>query len=245
MYLVTGGSRGIGKSTVLDLVKLGKLVVFTYNHNLEKAKEVLNEAEQLKGTAIAIKVDFSEEDEIMALFNELDKYKQPLIGVVNNVGIVKKQSSILDISLDRLKDIYNINVFANFLCLREACRRMSTSLGGAGGSIVNVSSRASVLGSPNEYVDYASTKGAIDTMTIGTAKEFAEQGIRINAVRPGLIKTDMHADSGEPERVKRLEQTIPLKRGGSVREVAEAICWLLSEKSAYVTGTFIDVSGGR
>ena len=245
MYLVTGGSRGIGKATVLELVKLGKLVVFTYNHNLEKAKQVLNEVEQLNGTAVAVKVNFSKEDEIMGLFNELDKYNQPLIGVVNNVGIVKKQSSILDISLDRLKDIYNINVFANFLCLRESCRRMSISFGGVGGSIVNVSSRASVLGSPNEYVDYASTKGAIDTMTIGTAKEFADQGVRINAVRPGLIETDMHIVSGEPERVKRLEQTIPMKRGGSADEVAEAICWLLSEKSAYVTGTFIDVSGGR
>jgi NAD(P)-dependent dehydrogenase (short-subunit alcohol dehydrogenase family) len=197
------------------------------------------------GRAIAVRGDVSAEKDVLELFRECDRSLGPLTALVNNAGIVARQSRLEAMDAERLQRMFAINVVGAFLCAREAVRRMSTRHGGKGGAIVNVSSAASRLGSPGEYVDYAASKGAVDTMTLGLAKELAADGIRVNAVRPGFVHTEIHASGGEPNRIERLRDAIPLKRGGEPEEVAHAILWLLSDEASYATGALLDVSGGR
>lgn len=209
------------------------------------AQMLVDKIRHAGGHALAIQADVSDEKQVMALFNKLDDTMGPVTALVNNAAILETQMSLENITAARLLRVFQTNVFGSFLCAREAIRRMSTRHGGKGGSIVNVSSAASRLGSPHEYIDYAASKGAIDSMTIGLSKEVAEQGIRVNAVRPGFIYTEMHADGGEPGRVDRVKDSVPMKRGGQPEEVARAILWLLSEDASYTTGSFIEVSGGK
>jgi NAD(P)-dependent dehydrogenase (short-subunit alcohol dehydrogenase family) len=197
------------------------------------------------GEAIAIQADVSKEDEILHLFSVIDSRFGNLHCLVNNAGILEHQMKLVDMDYARLQRMFKANILGSFLCCKEAIKRMSTKLGGKGGTIVNVSSIASRTGAPFEYIDYAATKGALDSLTIGLSKEVADEGIRVNAVRPAFIYTDIHADGGEPDRINRLKEGIPLKRGGLTEEVAEAILWLASEKSSYSTGIFIDVTGGK
>lgn len=197
------------------------------------------------GAAVAVAADTSVEADVLRLFKTVDETLGPVSALVNNAGILKQQTRVASMSADRISEIMAINVTGCFLCAREAIKRMSTSNGGRGGAIVNVSSGASRLGAPGEYVDYAASKGALDTFTIGLAKEVAEEGIRVNAVRPGFIYTDIHANGGEPERVDRVKALVPMKRGGQPEEVAGAIMWLLSDEASYTTGAFIDVTGGK
>ena len=197
------------------------------------------------GRAVAIQADISKEEDILRLFDEADKQLGNLYGLVNNAGILEKQMRLEDMDISRLNRVFNTNITGQLLCAQEAIKRMSSRYGGLGGSIVNVSSIASRTGSPNEYIDYAASKGAIDAFTIGLSKELAGEGIRVNAVRPAFIHTDIHRDGGEPDRIERIKDAIPLRRGGFAKEVAEAILWLISEKSSYSTGIFIDVTGGK
>lgn len=245
VMLITGAGRGIGAETARLAAKAGFDVCVNYHRNLEAAEIVVAEVEAEGRIAIPVVANVAVESEVLKLFDTVDKKLGSLTALVNNAGILEPQSDFEDISLQRLKRILDTNVGGSFLCAREAVRRMSFKHGGKGGTIVNLSSRAAVLGSAHEYVDYAASKAAIDTMTIGLANEVGEQGIRVNAVRPGLIYTDMHADGGEPGRVDRMKSGIPMKRGGLPVEVARAILWLSSDESAYTTGSFIDVSGGR
>jgi NAD(P)-dependent dehydrogenase (short-subunit alcohol dehydrogenase family) len=205
----------------------------------------VGEIERLGGRALAIQADVSREADVCRLFAEIDRDLGPIAALVNNAAILETQMRLEMMAADRLTRVLATNVTGAFLCAREAVRRMSTARGGRGGAIVNVSSGASRLGSPGEYIDYAASKGAIDTMTIGLAREVAEEGIRVNAVRPGFIYTEMHASGGEPARVDRVKALVPMKRGGLAEEVARAILWLLSDEASYSTGTFIDVSGGK
>lgn len=244
IYLITGASGGIGSATARLLVQQGQRVVIHYNSRGDRANDLLEELNQAGVNAIAVQADITSEDGVRSLFGHVDEWG-PLSGLVNNAGVIGKISRFDDITAERINAIFNINVTGSFLCAREAVARMSTDRGGKGGSIVNVSSAAARLGSPNEYIDYAASKGAIDTFTIGLAKEVAEQGIRVNAVRPGLIDTEMHALAGMPDRIQRLRKHIPLGRGGSAEEVACSIAWLLSAQASYVTGTLLDVAGGR
>lgn len=243
--LVTGASRGIGRATALLLARHGHKVCINYRNKETQAAEVVSEIRSAGGTAIAIRADLADEQQIIAMFSRLDKEFGPLTGLVNNAGILLPQSSIEDIRADRLQHIFSVNVSGSFICAREAVKRMSVRHGGQGGSIVNVSSAASRLGSPGEYIDYAASKGAIDSLTRGLSLEVAACGVRVNAVRPGFIYTDMHADGGEAGRVDRVSAALPMKRGGHPEEVAEAIHWLLSEAASYVTGNFIDLAGGK
>jgi NAD(P)-dependent dehydrogenase (short-subunit alcohol dehydrogenase family) len=244
VVVITGGSRGIGAATALLAAEQGYHVGISYREQETAAQSVVEKiiAKGLK--AVAVKADVSNEDEIIHMFEQFDHHLGRLTALVNNAGILK-HARLLDMTGASLERIFSINVIGSFLCSKEAVRRMAKSNGGDGGGIVNVSSMASRLGSPFEYIDYAASKGAIDTFTIGLAKEVADEGIRVNAVRPGLIHTDIHASGGEPGRIDRLRDTVPLKRGGYPEEVAKAILWLLSEESSYSTGTFIDVAGGR
>ncbi len=242
--IITGSSRGIGAETARLFSENGYAVCLNYISNDSAAEIIRSEILEKGGKCIAVKANVAVADEAEKLFRAVDNEFGPLSVLVNNVGILRKQSRLEDISEDRFKEVLLTNVMSCFLCCKEAVMRMSKKKGGAGGSIVNVSSRASTTGSPYEYVDYAASKGAIDTLTKGLALEVADEGIRVNAVRPGLIYTDMHASGGEPDRVDRLKNRIPLQRGGKAIEVAEAILWLASEKSSYVTGTFVDPSGG-
>ncbi|EAR11437.1 SDR family oxidoreductase [Reinekea blandensis] len=242
--LVTGASRGIGAATAVQLARAGYAVIVNYHQNTAAAYEVRDRIAEFGGTAWAIQADVSKESEVTALFEQIDSLPGTLKVLVNNVGVLKQQSRLADISVERFTQVLNTNVLSCFLCCRAAVRRMSTRHGGQGGAIVNVSSGASKSGSPNEYVDYAASKGAIDSLTRGLALEVADEGIRVNAVRPGLIYTEIHADGGEPGRVDRLAERIPMKRGGRPSEVAEAIVWLASDASSFVTGSFIDPSGG-
>jgi NAD(P)-dependent dehydrogenase (short-subunit alcohol dehydrogenase family) len=245
VMLITGASRGIGAATARLAASRGYAVCINYLRNSVAAQEVVTAIELNGGKAVAVAANIAVEREVVALFERLDASLGPLTALVNNAGILDLQMRVEDMSEARLKRIFATNITGCFLCAREAIRRMSTRHGGHGGTIVNVSSGASRLGSPGEYVDYAASKGAIDSMTIGLAKEVAAEGIRVNAVRPGYIYTDIHASGGEPNRVERVKSGVPLQRGGQPEEVAEAILWLASDASAYSTGTFIDVTGGN
>jgi len=245
VVLVTGASRGIGAETTRLAAQAGYAVCINYHHSESQAHELLDSLLNSGHTAIAIKADIGDESEVQHLFETIDSKLGPLTALVNNAGILEQQSEFENISLDRLRRILRINLEGSFLCARQAVKRMSTRHGGEGGSIVNLSSRAAVLGAPHEYIDYAASKGAIDAMTIGLSKELGDQGIRVNAVRPGLIYTDMHASGGEATRVDRLKSGVPMQRGGLALEVARAIMWLVSEDASYTTGSFVEVSGGR
>ena len=243
--LVTGGSRGIGKATALLLAQEGYTVAVNYHHNVNAATEVVNEIIARGGKAIALRADISDEAQVMAMFAGLDRLGEPLSALVNNAGILFTQSAIEDLNAERINRVLSTNVTGYFLCCREAVKRMSHRHGGKGGAIVNVSSAAARLGSPGEYVDYAASKGAVDTLTTGLALEVAAQGIRVNGVRPGFIYTEMHASGGEPGRVERVKAALPMQRGGQPEEVAQAIAWLLSDKASYVTGSFLELAGGK
>lgn len=245
VILITGASRGIGAETARLAAAHGYSLCLNYRNN-RKAAETLYQSLSSDGHHVLLQqADVSIESEVMAMFHAIDNEFGHLDGLVNNAGILEQHSDVVDMSLARWQRIFDINVFGSFLCAREAVKRMSTASGGKGGSIVNLSSRAADLGAAHEYVDYAAAKGAIDAFTIGLAKEVADQGIRVNAVKPGLIYTDIHADGGEAGRVDRLKSGVPMQRGGLPVEVAEAILWLLSDASAYTSASFIDVSGGR
>jgi len=244
VVLITGGSRGIGAAAALLLAERGYDICLTYREQQASADTVVARCLQRGVAACSVRADVSLETDILDAFEAASRLGT-LSALVNNAGIVAPQSRLQDMTMTRLEHLFAVNVTGAFLCAREAVRRMSTRDGGAGGSIVNVSSRAAVLGSPGEYVDYAASKGAIDTMTTGLAREVADEGIRVNAVRPGLIDTDIHASGGEPSRVARVASSVPMGRGGTADEVAAAIGWLLSPEASYVTGTFIDVGGGR
>jgi NAD(P)-dependent dehydrogenase (short-subunit alcohol dehydrogenase family) len=243
--MVTGSGRGIGAATAKLAAQRGYPVCVNYLHNEAAALAVVESIRSSGGRAIAVKADVSVESDVLRLFDEAQENFGSTGALVNNAGILETQMRLEAMSVDRLQRVFATNVIGALLCAREAARRMSTRRGGAGGAIVNVSSGAARLGAPGEYVDYAASKGAIDTMTIGLAKELADDGIRVNAVRPGYIYTDMHASGGEPGRVDRLKDQIPLKRGGTPDEVALAILWLLSDEASYITGSFIDAAGGR
>jgi len=242
--IITGGSRGIGAATAKLFAKKGYAVCINYKSQAKPAEQLVKEITAEGGQSISVQADVSIEADVIRLFSKVDKSLGKVCVLVNNAGILKKQSRLIDMDASRINEILSNNVTSYFLCSREALKRMSTEKGGSGGVIVNVSSGAAKSGSPNEYIDYAASKGAIDTLTRGLSLEVASEGIRVNCVRPGLIYTDMHADGGEPERVNRLESIIPLGRGGQPFEVAEAIYWLACEKSSFSTGNFLDLAGG-
>jgi NAD(P)-dependent dehydrogenase (short-subunit alcohol dehydrogenase family) len=243
--LVTGGSRGIGRAVVMLAAKRGWAIGVNYASNAKAAHETVAAAKAAGGKAIAVKGDVASEPDVIAMFEATEKAFGRIDGLVNNAGVVAPTADLVDMSLERLRRVFDTNVLGSVLCAREAARRMAKSRGGKGGVIVNLSSAAARIGSPNLFVDYATSKGAIDTMTLGLAKELGPEGIRVNAVRPGIIETDIHASAGEPDRAARLGPTAPLGRSGSAEEVAEAILWLMEDKSSYVTGAILDVAGGR
>lgn len=242
--VVTGGSRGIGRATALAAAAQGWSVVIGYAANGSAAAEVVSQIVHDGGEAVAVQCDVGREGDVLSLFRAADAVG-PLGALVNNAGIVDVSARVDEMSAERIERMMRINVLGSFLCAREAVRRMSTRHGGEGGVIVNLSSVAASLGSPGLYVDYAASKGAIDTFTTGLGREVADEGIRVVGVRPGLIDTDIHASGGEPDRARRLADTVPMKRIGDAREIAQAIVWLLSPQASYVTATTLDVSGGR
>ena len=245
VILITGGSRGIGAAVARLAGQQGYSVCVNYRQNREAAESVVKSISESGARAIAVLADVTVESDVKRLFSTVDDLLGTITSLVNNAGILEKQMRVDSMDAARLHRIFATNVIGPFLCAREAVRRMSTKHGGNGGAIVNVSSGASRLGSPGEYVDYAASKGAIDTLTIGLAKEVAEENIRVNAVRPGFIYTEMHASGGEPNRVDRVKEFVPMKRGGKPEEVANAILWLLSDSASFTTGAFIDVTGGK
>ncbi|MBY0544963.1 MAG: SDR family oxidoreductase [Gammaproteobacteria bacterium] len=245
VIVITGSSRGIGAATALKAAALGYAVCINYVRDHDAANAIVKKIQDQQGKAIAICADVSQEIDVKKLFNLVDDKLGTVNALVNNVGILENKMRLDQMTMARLNKIFTTNITSHFLCASQAVRRMSTKKGGNGGAIVNVSSAASRLGSAGEYIDYAASKGAIDTLTIGLAREVADEGIRVNCVRPGFIYTDIHADGGEPNRVDRIKNELPLKRGGTPEEVANAILWLLSEEASYVTGAFIDVAGGR
>jgi NAD(P)-dependent dehydrogenase (short-subunit alcohol dehydrogenase family) len=244
VLIVTGGSRGIGAATAQLAAQRGYAVCVNYLRQQEAANRVVDSIQQQGGRAIAVAADVASEAEVIRLFNQVDQHLGNVTALVNNAGILEPQMRLEQMDAARLHRVFAANIIASFLCAREAVKRMSTRHRGSGGAIVNVSSGAARLGSPGEYIDYAASKGAIDTMTIGLEKEVAPEGIRVNAVRPAFIYTDIYANGGEPDRVDRVKAFTPMKRGGEAIEVAQAILWLLSEEASYTTGSFIDVTGG-
>ncbi|MBW6392068.1 SDR family oxidoreductase [Billgrantia antri] len=245
VLVITGGSRGIGAATARLGAANGYAVCVNYRHNEAAALAVTEEITRGGGEAIAVAADVGSEADVVRLFEQVDEMLGPVTALVNNAGILETQMRVEHMDAARLSRVLTANVVGSFLCAREAIRRMSTRHGGRGGAIVNVSSIASRLGAPNEYVDYAAAKGAIDSFTVGLAKEVASEGIRVNAVRPGVIYTEIHASGGEPGRVERVKASVPMQRGGQADEVARAILWLLSDEASYSTGALLDVTGGR
>jgi len=243
--LVTGGSRGIGRAVAILAGKRGWRVGVNYAGNAEAAAETVAAVEAAGGKAIAIPGDVSQEADVIAMFDAIEAAFGPVTAVVNNAGIVAPKSALADMTLERLRRIFDVNVLGAYLVVREAARRMPTDRGGKGGAIVNVSSMAAKLGAPGQYVDYAGSKGAIDSLTVGLARELAAAGVRVNGIRPGIIETEIHASGGEPDRAALLGPSAPMGRAGTPEEVAEGILWLLSDAASYATGTTIDISGGR
>ena len=245
VLIVTGGGRGIGAATARLAAGRGYAVCVNYRKNQAAADIVVADIEAAGGTALAVGADVASERDVVRLFATVDAQLGPLTALVNNAGVLETQTRVEHIDAARIDRVFATNVRGAFVCAREAVRRLSTKHGGAGGAIVNVSSRAAQLGAPGEYVDYAASKAALDALTIGLAREVAAEGIRVNGVRAGIIDTEIHADGGEPNRVDRLGPTLPMQRGGEAIEVARAILWLLSEEASYSTASFIDVAGGR
>jgi NAD(P)-dependent dehydrogenase (short-subunit alcohol dehydrogenase family) len=245
VILITGASRGIGAATALAAARAGYAVAVNYQTNSLAADEVVRQIRAAGGTAITVQADVAVETQVMAMFTKLDAKLGPLTALVNSAGVVDEACRVDNMTVARLKRMFDTNVIGSMVCAREAVKRMSTRHGGSGGAIVNLSSVAATLGSAGQYVDYAASKGAIETFTIGLAREVAAEGIRVNAVRPGVIDTEIHASGGQPERAQQLSSSIPLQRPGTAEEVARAILWLLSPEASYTTGALLDVSGGR
>jgi len=244
--LVTGGGRGIGAATSLLCAARGWAVAVNYANDAKAAEGVVATIRALGGRALALHADVADDAQVTAMYARLDSELPPLVGLVNNAGVVDRAARVDAMTTARLQRMFAINVYGSFYCAREAVRRMSTKNGGQrGGAIVNVSSAAAKLGGPGQYVDYAAAKGAIESFTIGLAKEVAMEGIRVNAVRPGIIETDIHASGGAPDRAREMAPLVPMQRAGSAEEVAEAIVWLLSDASSYTTGSIVEVTGGR
>lgn len=245
VLLVTGASRGIGAATARLAATQGYAVVVNYATDTAAAAQLVQAIQAGGGTAVALQADVSREEQVLALYARIDREFGRLDALVNNAGVVDRAQRLAEQSLARWQRLFAINVYGTLLCAREAVRRMSTRQGGRGGAIVNVSSVAATLGGAGQYVDYAATKGAVDSLTVGLAREVAAEGIRVNAVRPGIIATDIHASGGQPERARQLAPQIPLQRAGTAEEVAQAIVWLLSDAASYCTGSILDVAGGR
>ncbi|RRV20122.1 SDR family oxidoreductase [Stutzerimonas nitrititolerans] len=245
VMLITGASRGIGAATARLAAAEGYALCLNFHHRADAAQQLLEELKSTGTQAIAVAADVADETQVARLFATIDEQFGRLDVLVNNAGMLERQMRLDEMDAARLMRVFAVNVTGSFLCAREAVKRMSTRYGGQGGAIVNVSSIAAKLGAPNEYIDYAAAKGAIDSMTLGLAKEVAAEGIRVNAVRPGVIRTEIHASGGEPGRVERVKASVPMGRGGEAEEVAEAILWLAGEKASYTSGALLDVSGGR
>ena len=245
VVLITGGSRGIGAATAMLAARQGFAVAVNYSVNSLAADDVVRQIRAAGGTAITVQADVAVESQVIAMFEKVDAKLGRLNALVNNAGVVDVASRVDEMSVQRIRRMFDINLLGSFICAREAIQRMSTRHGGSGGAIVNLSSVAARLGGPNQYVDYAASKGAIDSFTIGLAKEVALEGIRVNAVRPGIIETDIHASGGEPDRARAMAPLVPMQRAGSAQEVAKAIVWLLTDDASYTTGALLDVAGGR
>jgi NAD(P)-dependent dehydrogenase (short-subunit alcohol dehydrogenase family) len=245
IVLITGGSRGIGAATALLAAQRDYAVAVNYTTNALAADEVVRSIRAGGGTAITVQADVAVEAQVIAMFEKVDAKLGRLTALVNNAGVVDVASRVDGMDVERLQRMFNTNILGSFVCAREAVKRMSTLYGGTGGSIVNVSSAAARVGSPGQYVDYAASKGAIDTFTLGLAKEVALEGIRVNAVRPGTIDTDIHASGGQPDRARQVAPQVPMQRPGTALEVAQAIVWLMGSDASYTTGTLLDVAGGR
>ncbi len=245
IVLITGASRGIGAATAVRAAADGFAVAVNYSSNNSAAQAVVTRIQAQGGTAMAVQADVSDEAQIVAMYRQIDDTLGPVTALVNNAGVVDVAARVDQMDWQRLRRMFDINVLGTFVCSREALQRMSTRHGGPGGAIVNISSVAARLGGPGQYIDYGASKGAIDTFTVGLAREVATEGVRVNAVRPGIIETDIHASGGQPGRAREMAPMVPMQRAGSAQEVANAIVWLLGAQAAYVTGAILDVSGGR